>query len=276
MFGYVTINKMELKVKDFYRYRAYYCGLCKKLGEKFGITGRMTLTYEFTFLIVLLSSLYDKKSLTLRERCLVHPLKKRYIMTNEFTEYCADMNLLLSYYSLKDNWIDEKDYKSLVVSKPLERNVKKLCLKYGRQSKVIRNELGNLAECERNKSGDIDEVSGHFGKIVEEVFVYSCDIWEPNLRKMGYYLGKFIYIMDAWDDYEDDMRNGKYNVLKYAGYTENFDDTCHRILLMTIAECGRYMEILPLVKNRDILRNIIFSGVWLKWDAAKGETNGSL
>lgn len=285
MFGYITVNKMDLKGRDFYRYRAYYCGLCRKLGEKYGLSGRMTLTYEFTFLTVLLTALYDRKSSVEKGRCFMHPCEKRYRMTNEFTDYCADMNIILAYYSLMDNWQDDRDVKSLIMAKGLDKKVKRLERRYKRQASVIKRELRLLTSCEENGCEDIDEVSGHFGRIVEELFVYKKDIWEDNLRKMGFYLGKFIYLMDAWDDYEDDSAKNEYNIFKMLKIDNKYDEHCHTILVMMMAEVSRNFEMLPIVKNSELLRNILYSGVWQKWyisekkhDNVKeeGEENGSL
>ena len=113
MFGYVVAQKSELKMREYYKYKAYYCGLCKVLREKYGLAGQMTLTYDMTFLIVLLTSLYEKDNRQEEFRCVVHPLKKQKMLVNEITEYAADMNIILTYYKLLDDWQDEKSKKSL-------------------------------------------------------------------------------------------------------------------------------------------------------------------
>lgn len=108
MFGYVTVDKPELKVKDYYKYKAYYCGLCRTLKEKYGLTGRLTLTYDMTFAIVLLTSLYESETKLSKHRCPVSPVKPVAMLQNEITEYGAAMNIILSYYHFKDDWKDEK------------------------------------------------------------------------------------------------------------------------------------------------------------------------
>ncbi|HBI73308.1 MAG TPA: hypothetical protein DDY59_08975, partial [Lachnospiraceae bacterium] len=96
MFGYVNIYKPELKMKDYYKYKAYYCGLCKTLRERYRLIGQVTLSYDMTFLIILLTSLYESDSKIGKHRCMVHPLQKHGTLQNEFTDYVADMNIVLT------------------------------------------------------------------------------------------------------------------------------------------------------------------------------------
>ena len=125
MFGYITINKPEIRFKDFYRFRSYYCGLCCQLKSDFGEAGRLTLGYDMTFLVVLLSGLYDTETREETFRCIAHPLKKRGRRVNEFTEYAAAMNLLLTYYKCMDDWNDERKFTRLLYAKLIERKVKR-------------------------------------------------------------------------------------------------------------------------------------------------------
>ena len=106
MFGYVTVYKPELKIKDYTKYRAYYCGLCRVLMEDYGITGQLTLSYDMTFLVILLTSLYESDTNFMLKRCKAHPVKKNPMLTNAMTSYAAKMNIVMSYYHLVDDWND--------------------------------------------------------------------------------------------------------------------------------------------------------------------------
>lgn len=214
MFGYITVDKPEMKVKDFYRYKAYYCGLCKSLQENYGLKGRVTLSYDVTFLVLVLTSLYEPKEEKSESRCPVHPIKKIPILQNEISRYGADMNLLLTYYHFEDDWKDEKSLKGIAGIHFYKKQAKKICKKYPRQSRVICKRLRELAVYEQKGETDIDLVAGTFGHLMEELFVLKQDRWESYLRKFGFFLGKFIYIMDAYDDLEKDLKNGSYNPLK--------------------------------------------------------------
>ncbi|MFI3171052.1 MAG: DUF5685 family protein [Eubacteriales bacterium] len=269
MFGYVTVHKPEMKMKDFAKYKAYYCGLCHTLKDQYGLTGQITLNYDMTFAIVLLSSLYEVEGAHGTSRCIVHPIKKHELLQNEITEYAAAMNVILAYYHLEDDWQDEKSIVGLAGTVALKHKVKHIEEIYPRQCKVIRKKLEKLQEFEQKNITEIDAVAGCFGELMGELFTYKQDVWEERLRKIGFYLGKFIYIMDAYDDIEKDLKEKNYNPLK-SSYQEKsqdeFDQYCHGLLQMMIAESSAEFEKLPCIQDIDILRNIIYDGVWTKFN----------
>lgn len=274
MFGYVTANELELKVKDYKKYKAYYCGLCQTLKERYGAAGQVTLTYDMTFAILLLTSLYESETQLSAHRCMVHPLKKQVMLRNEITEYAADMNLILAYYHLKDDWEDEKKLSSLAGTAILNKKVKKAIENYPRQCEVIQEELRKLAEYERMNESEIDYPAGCFGRLMAELFVYKEDHWQETLRKIGFYLGKFIYILDAYDDLEKDQQEGNYNPLKECSMQEDYEERCRQMLEMMLGECAAQFEKLPCVMDIDILRNILYDGVWKKYTKRQNEKRG--
>ena len=265
MFGYVTVCEPELKMKDYRKYKAYYCGLCRKLKEKYGFLGQITLTYDMTFAIILLTSLYECKTKYEEHICKAHLVKKQSILFNEITDYAADMNLLLAYYHMQDDWNDERKVTSFAGEKLLKNKISAVEKKYKRQCKVIKEELANLSMLESENCANIDYVAGCFGKLMEELFVYREDIWAPTLRKLGFYLGKFIYIMDAYDDIEKDIKENNYNPLKSIYNKPDYENQCVMMLKMMMAETARQFEKLPCIIDEDILRNIIYDGVWIRY-----------
>lgn len=273
MFGYVTVNKPELKIKDYYRYKGYYCGLCKTLKERHGRLGQITLTYDMTFLVILLTSLYESKTEFREERCLAHPAKKHPVLTNVMTEYAADMNIALTYHNLLDDWKDEKSVKGLAGSQMFQRKYRRIEQQYPRQCKVIEETLEKLQKLEAENSQQVDEVAGCFGELMAELFIYQKDEWEETLRKVGFYLGKFIYLMDAYEDVEQDIENHSYNPLIELSTKEDFEDTSKQMLIMMMAECTKALEKLPLVMDAEIMRNIVYAGVWTKYDKLHQEKN---
>ena len=265
MFGYVTANEQELKVREFKKYKSYYCGLCHCLKNKYGIAGQLTLTYDMTFLILLLTSLYESDTKEKEHHCMVHPVKKVEILQNEITEYAADMNLILAYYHLKDDWEDEKKISALTGAAFLKRKVERAVSRYPRQAETIRRELKQLSDFENSGIKNLDEPAGCFGRLMEELFVYREDCWESFLRKIGFYLGKFIYIMDAYEDLPEDIEKGNYNPLREMVEKESYEEDCKEILCMMMGECAAAFEKLPCVLDIDILRNILYDGVWKKY-----------
>lgn len=266
MFGYVTICEPELKVKDLKKYRAYYCGLCRILKEDYGFMGQMTLTYDMTFAVILLSSLCESQTETRMHRCKVHPVKKQFMLTNEITSYAAAMNVLLAYYHMEDDWNDEHKVSSLMTKSLIYRKAERISEQYPRQSGGIRKWLRELDECEKEGSTDIDRTAGCFGHLMEELFVYREDIWEKNLRRMGFFLGKFIYLMDAYEDLPEDIEKGRYNPLKQLYEQEDYEERMQQILCMMIAESTAEFERLPCLVDVDILRNILYDGVWSRYN----------
>ena len=266
MFGYVTIYEPELKVKDLKKYKAYYCGLCRMLKEKYGFMGQMTRTYDMTFAVILLSSLYENASEAERHRCKVHPIKKQMMLRNEITDYAAAMNVLLAYYHMEDDWQDDRKVTSLMTKSMIHGKVRRTIEEYPRQSRAIRSALEELSSCEKEECTDIDRTAGCFGRLMEELFVYREDIWERNLRKMGFFLGKFIYIMDAYEDLPEDLKKGRYNPLRDMYGKDDYEGRMKQILCMMIAESTAEFERLPCLLDVDILRNILYDGVWNRYN----------
>lgn len=266
MFGYIAINKPEIKFKDYDLYRSFYCGLCRELREKYGITGQLSLSYDMTFVIVLLSALYEPPTRRGTTRCVIHPVCRQQVRKNEFTEYAADMNVILTYYKCVDDWKDEKKLSRLAYAKLLNGNNKKLEAQYKEKTEKIISLLAQLSAWEKAGEKDIDKMSGCFGKIMEEIFVCKKDMWEPALRRMGFYLGKFIYLLDAYEDVEKDIENENYNPFSERYMIEGFEEQVRQILIMMLSEACREFEKLPIIKYGDILRNILYSGVWCRFE----------
>lgn len=275
MFGYITIDKPELKVKEFYRYKGWYCGLCRTLEEEYGFRGRMTLTYDMTFLVLFLTSLYEKETKEIQGHCPLHPVKKIPMLQNEFSEYGAKMNILLTYFKFEDDWKDEKSLPGIAGIHVFGRKAGKICKEYPRQAKCIRKQLKLLADYEEQNKEDLDGAAGIFGNLMAELFVYKQDFWEKELRRFGFYLGKFIYIMDAYDDLQKDMETGSYNPLKAVKKgcknQEQYEEKMHDILVMMMAEAAGAFEKLPCLRDAEIIRNILYSGVWAKYNKIQKE-----
>ena len=269
MFGYVTIRKDDLKIKDYDKYHAYYCGVCQDLKESYGFKGQATLTYDMTFLAILLTSLYEDKTVREEHYCIAHPGRKHVCLRNEFTRYAADMNILLTYYNLLDDWEDEKKHAAYVGAKALRGSFLKVAEKYPRQTRAVKEYLKKIHICEAEKSRDLDQAAGYTGEVLAKLYQFRDDIWKEDLGRLGFFIGKFIYLMDAYEDVEKDKKSGNYNPLVFLQETDGFEEAVERILLMMTAEASRAFEKLPILENVDILRNILYAGIWTKYEMLK-------
>ena len=114
-------------------------------------------------------------------------------------------------------------------------------------------------------------LSSKFNKlwVMAEIMLYQDDEWKELLSRFGFFLGKFIYLMDAYEDIEDDLKNHNYNPLKQLYKKPEFEDIIHKILTMMMAECSKTFEQLPLIDDIDILRNVLYSGVWYRYEQVR-------
>ena len=268
MYGYIIANQDELKIKDYKKYRSYYCGLCHMLSKKHGPKGQITLSYEMTFLAVLLTALYEEPLKHEKHRCLVHGMQSRDMLFNDITAYAADMEVLTAYYKALDNWHDDKDVKSRAFSLTLLRDVKAIEKRWPRQSCAVRDNLEILTALEKAGEQDLDTVAGCFGRLLGEIFVLrEDDVWADELRHMGFYLGKFIYLMDAYEDLEKDRKRRHFNIWESRRTRRDFDALVENTLSLMMGDCAQSFEVLPIVQDIDILRNILYSGVWMSYNA---------
>lgn len=267
MFGYIRTDKPELKIKDFDKYRAYYCGLCRKLKQKYGLTAQLMLNYDMVFLILLLSGLDDCNTKKERHSCMVYPLKHDFL-ENIYTDYCADMLVILGYFKAKDDFHDERKISGKTFSILLNRAFLKCKSKYPKKTDEIKRNLESLSLLEKSNCSDIEKLSDLSGSVLGEVFKYPKSEWTDELYKTGYYIGRYIYVLDAFDDVEKDIKNNQFNLLikDFTGLSnETFNKKYELILKQNIAQASKEIEELPIIENIDIIRNIIYSGVWTEF-----------
>lgn len=265
MFGYLTVCRDELKIKDERMYKAWYCGICEELKKRHGQLSRFTLTYDMTFLALLLQGVYEDSTEQGQKKCLPHPFKKHPVITGEMTAYAADMNVLLAYYDILDDWEDERKPGAWISCRTLRKTFEETAAKYPRQKQAIEDYLKALKTCESSGNRDIDLASGLTGKLMAEIFSPREDAFRDTLGRLGFHLGKFIYLMDAWEDVEKDTQKGNYNPFVGWASEEYFDDRVYQLLLLIVSDAAREFEKLPIEENVDILRNILYCGIWSKY-----------
>lgn len=265
MFGYVTISPEGLAQERRERYRSFYCGLCGSLRDRYGVWGRITLSYDMTFLSILLCSLYEPPEIGGEERCLPHPFKKHRYTRSEICDYCADMNIALAYHKCLDDVNDERKPSARLEEAALRGAYARVREKYPDKCELIERRLGDISAIEKSGASNVDEPANATGDMLGAVYRLREDEWADTLERVGQGLGRFIYLMDAYDDLPRDIRKGCYNPLRELGTREDYDALVKRGLTLLIAEATEAFEELPLVQDMDILRNILYAGCWLRY-----------
>lgn len=262
MFGYVMANLPELDKQQKKRYSSVYCGICRGIRDCACNTARLGLSYDMAFLALLLMSLYEPQEQEIKHACPLHPMRKA--VENEYVRYAADMNALLLYYKCLDDIADENKLTSKGLAAALASTAQQLEAKYPRQGGVVKACLKELSSLEKENCPEPDKVAGCFGKLLAEILVYRQDHWEETLRQLGYALGRYIYLADAAVDYKKDKKKKSYNPYLAMGMEENYEQF-EQYLVLAMGRCVKFYEHLPLVQDKAILDNILYSGVWIEY-----------
>ena len=260
MFGYVTASLEELSQEQKERYAGVYCGICRAIRDQASQTARLGLSYDMAFLALLLMSLYEPEEEHSINRCLLHP-KRRERITNEYVRYAADMNVALAYYNCLDDWQDDGKVTARLVAQLLGKKVPEICQRYPRQCQAIETCIRELRVLEQENCPNPDQPANCFGRLMAELLVYREDLWRDNLAGLGFHLGRFIYLADGAVDYQKDLKKGKYNPFIAMGSPEDWL-RWEEYLVLALGQCTGEYEKLPLVQDKEILDNILYSGVW--------------
>jgi len=265
LFGYVVANIEQLDEAQRARYQQVYCGLCRALGERHGARCRLTLTYDMTFLILLLSALQAEDDMRVEPfRCPMHPVKKRESAMNAWTDYAADVNVVLAYYQKMDDWTDDRSAWALAQAKAIGSRVEAVQDRLPRQCEAIAKGLEALSSLEKSGEPNPDLPAAAFGSILGAVFTPEGVEPAPDLYAFGDKLGRFVYLMDAVVDLKKDIRHEKYNPMVFV------DSARHEsILQVLMADCVEPFSRLTLFRDKGLMENILYSGVWARYLAAR-------
>lgn len=270
MLGYVTIAKSELKIREYDVYQGYYCGICKAIGQRCGQLPRMTLSYDAVFLAMVLAALEEDGDELEMQHCIVHPIKKKpVVLKQKAIDYAADVMVILAYHKFLDDWNDDKSAKALGGKALLGRAYKRLAKQYPLICEKVEEKLAALSALERENCGKLDLVADAFADVMEVLFqgYYKegeCESLQRILGQMGRWLGRWIYIIDALDDYEKDVKDGAYNPLRFREWgLAGLGD----LLYDSLAEITFAYDLLDIKKNAGIIENILFMGLRQRTDA---------
>lgn len=288
MFGYVKAEIPELKVREKEYYRAIYCGLCRAQGKCTGQCSRFTLSYDVAFLAAVRMAVMNIKPEFKRGRCIAHPIKKNpYAVMNAELEYCAYATAILSYGKCLDDIDDERGKKKLLakIVRPFMSHSRRRALKvkrknssFGAYSKAelykldayVREKLATLADFEEYGSiASVDVPADIFGQILSEIASFGTHGNQKKiLRNIGYNLGKWVYMVDAADDCEEDLEKGRFNpfVRIYDGECPTMEQrrVIEDALKVQLSALEPAFDLIDYNGNSDmqgIINNILYLGM---------------
>ena len=270
MFGYVKTDIPNMYVKDTVLYKAMYCGLCKGIGKCVGQKGRMCLNYDLTFLSLIAHNLLDIDVAIEKEHCVLHRIRKRPIaVPDELTERIGALNVILAYHKLNDNVIDEK--KGRIKRDFFKSSYKKAKKREPIFDKIVREEYDELIKYEKQNSDSVDMVADPFGNMMKRLFREILgEKSTEHTDNLAYYLGKWIYLIDAIDDFDKDIKKKNFNV-----FVNSYKDvkTKERLVKDKNSELGQIFggiineiykasENLEYKFNHDLIDNILKRGIF--------------
>lgn len=272
MFGYVRIRKSELKVREYEYYRAAYCGLCCSMGRCTGQCSRLALSYDVAFLIHVRMLLCGTEPAFKRQRCFIHPLKKRPVMQqNDQLAYCADASALLAYEKCRDDVVDEGFWgrirarlRCLLFSNAYRRAKKRL----PELAETVRGHLTELSLLEQERPASVDAPAAIFGALLSEIAAYGLSGAKAHIaRVIGDKVGRFIYIIDAIDDLEKDAKCRNFNPV-LALFGENPTNEERESIRVALTACLSDLEAaLDLIEEhprreiKAVVQNILYLGM---------------
>ncbi len=279
MFGYVRPYKSELLVREYEQYKAVYCELCRVLGKEYGWLARFSLSYDCTFYAMLALSVSDAR-ISLREgRCVANPLKKcRYVeAAGEEYKKAAALSVLLTYHKLEDDREDEGFWKAFgcrLLLPWVRRKAKKAAGRYPFLAQAAQEAMDSQKAAEREKAG-VDQCAEPTAHLLGALFqeLDGCGQGQSAaLEQFGYFLGRWIYLMDAADDLERDRKAGAFNPflirLGLEGKEElsleerkKADEACNAALNATIARMLPPLNLIDLTTFGPVIENVIQKGL---------------
>ena len=272
MFGYVKTDKPEMKIKEYETYRGLYCSLCKSMGKHFGMLSRLTLSYDITFLVLTRLSFSCTLPSFQGGRCPFNPSKKcNYCCnTDEELRYASAVSIMMFYFKVRDNISDGSVIKKILMYLILpwaSLKYKKAKKMYGETAKIIEECMAKQGETEKKNSALTDEAAHYSAEALGKITAYNMNDPEGNIYRFGYGIGKWVYLTDAFDDIEKDIKSKSYNVfvnkynLKNTELTEEIKDEITGTINMSSSVFIDAYENIKTKTMTPIMENIIYEGM---------------
>ena len=272
MFGYVCINKGEMKIKDYENYKAVYCSLCKQLGKDYSFLTRFLLNYDCTFFALMIMANEDKCPGFRKGRCKFNPLKacKYCVSSDEPLSKAGALLVAMSYYKLVDNIRDGGFFEKTgcLILKPLFSSwVKKVRKNYPFYAQACEKMYKAQMEAEA-KGASIDESAEPTANLLKTIFAQEAysDSVKPAYEQFGYHLGKWIYLMDAACDIDSDIKHKSFNPIYNKLHKSQKDSAVYadEILSQSMFLLTSAYRLIDKKRFADILDNIVLTGLTKK------------
>lgn len=271
MFGYIGPDTPYLFIKDETLYKALYCGVCRGISKECGAVARTALTYDIAFMSALMHNICGQDVEIERRHCPVHPFRRRDMAaTDDITRKLACVNTALAYHKLCD---DKRDGEARGALRFLyARGYKKVLKKYPRIAEIIAEQMELQAELEREGCAIIDMACEPTAQMMKGLSQQVLgEHATENTSALAYAIGKWIYLIDALDDYDKDVKKGRYNVLykaygapdKATAVNRNRDELVF-IFDSLFADMRLNLSAIKFNFNHDLTDNIILRGIPLK------------
>lgn len=264
MFGYIKPVKPELKVRELEFYRGIYCGLCRSMGRHTGCISRLTLSYDFAFLAAVRMVLSDIKPSFSACRCMVHPLRKKAMCEdNEALAYCASAAAVLTECKIRDDINDERGMKRLA-ARFAHIFARKMRKRAGDDApaEAIEKALKELSALEKENCDSLDETADKFGELLAAVVSHGLEGSNARIAaEIGHSVGRYIYVLDAADDLEEDKKTGSYNPLRFSPIAPKDLSVAVRLELTKLEGAINLLDFSGKRDLEGIIKNIIYLGM---------------
>lgn len=266
MFGFVVADAGALSEKEKERYRAVYCGLCLALRDRYGQLSRACLTYDLTFFVLLCNSLHEPAETQGASHCMMHPTPAapRPWARSAWTDYAADLSVALAYHKVLDDVADDGDLKARAAERLLAGAYEQARTRIPEQCAEIERTMAVIRAIEQGGAADDPDAAAHeFGRMLGRLFARDQGFWTAAMEELGCGLGRFIYLMDAAVDFDDDAASGSYNPFVALGSDA---EAVRATLALAAADAAAPYERLPLVQDAHLMDSILYSGVWAQFN----------
>ncbi|MBR3865038.1 MAG: hypothetical protein IKJ19_08020 [Clostridia bacterium] len=267
MFGYVKPDIPYLYMKDNTLYKALYCGICKSIGKCSGTCARFTLTYDCAFLSAVIHNILGKDVVIKREHCIIHPITKRPIAKpDDISISIGALNVILAYFKIVDDINDNG--RGRLAKLLLNGAFKRAKKREPELERIVRENYAELSRLEKAGESSIDRIADPFANLLAQLSEELLgDKKTQESYQFFYNFGKWIYLIDALDDYDKDVKKGNYNPFYVAYKAQSFKDLKQEkgeevsfIMSATLSGIEQGLKGLKFAFNADLIRNISIRG----------------